>query len=64
MLESVPVSVLRGGHKRGFFPAWIKPADTDLMLLNRLLRLILDHNLADYITVKNNTILLARTWRI
>ncbi len=27
---------------------------TDLMLLNRLLRLILDHNLADYITAKNN----------
>ncbi|KAK0464642.1 NUC071 domain-containing protein [Desarmillaria tabescens] len=84
--------------KRGLFPAWIKPADTepppllvykwcqginnltdiwetsegecnvlmetvlskvyekiDLTLLNRLLRLILDHNLADYITAKNNT---------
>jgi pre-mRNA-processing factor 8 len=27
----------------------------DLTLLNRLLRLILDHNLADYITGKNNT---------
>lgn len=27
----------------------------DLTLLNRLLRLILDHNLADYITAKNNT---------
>ena len=83
--------------KRGLFPAWIKPADTepppllvykwcqginnltdiwetadgecnvmmetvfskvyekvDLTLLNRLLRLILDHNLADYITAKNN----------
>src|SRR5271163_2623376 len=26
----------------------------DLTLLNRLLRLILDHNLADYITSKNN----------
>ena len=26
----------------------------DLTLLNRLLRLILDHNLADYITAKNN----------
>ncbi len=26
-----------------------------LTLLNRLLRLILDHNLADYITAKNNT---------
>ncbi|KAF8194228.1 NUC071 domain-containing protein [Pholiota molesta] len=86
--------------KRGLFPAWIKPADTepppllvykwcqginnltdiwetsegecnvmmetvlskvyekiDLTLLNRLLRLILDHNLADYITAKNNTTL-------
>jgi len=29
----------------------------DLTLLNRLLRLILDHNLADYITSKNNTTL-------
>ena len=28
----------------------------DLTLLNRLLRLILDHNLADYITAKNNTV--------
>jgi hypothetical protein len=27
----------------------------DLTLLNRLLRLILDHNLADYIMAKNNT---------
>lgn len=26
----------------------------DLTLLNRLLRLILDHNLADYMTAKNN----------
>ncbi|KIJ29669.1 hypothetical protein M422DRAFT_36884, partial [Sphaerobolus stellatus SS14] len=86
--------------KRGLFPAWIKPADTepppllvykwcqginnltdiwetsegecnvmmetvlskvyekiDLTLLNRLLRLIMDHNLADYITAKNNTVL-------
>ena len=85
--------------KRGLFPAWIKPADTeppllmykwcqginnltdiwetskgecnvmmetvlskvyekiDLTLLNRLLRLILDHNLADYITAKNNVVL-------
>ncbi|EMD31685.1 hypothetical protein CERSUDRAFT_127249 [Gelatoporia subvermispora B] len=54
--------------KRGLFPAWIKPADTEpppllvyekigLTLLNRLLRLILDHNLADYITAKNNTLL-------
>ena len=29
----------------------------DLTLLNRLLRLILDHNLADYITAKNNVAL-------
>ncbi|EMD31722.1 hypothetical protein CERSUDRAFT_100187 [Gelatoporia subvermispora B] len=86
--------------KRGLFPAWIKPADTEppplliykwcqginnltdiwetsegecnvlmetvlskvyekigLTLLNRLLRLVLDHNLADYITAKNNTVL-------
>ena len=86
--------------KRGLFPAWIKPADTepppllvykwcqginnltdiwettegecnvmmetvlskvyekvDLTLLNCLLHLILDHNLADYITVKNNMVL-------
>ena len=93
--------------KRGLFPAWIKPADTepppllvykwcqginnltdiwetsdgecnvmmetvfskvyekiDLTLLNRLLRLILDHNLADYSTAKNNTVLTYRTWRI
>jgi hypothetical protein len=27
----------------------------DLTLMNRLLRLILDHNLTDYITVMNNT---------
>jgi hypothetical protein len=26
----------------------------DLTLLNRLLRVVLDHNLADYITAKNN----------
>lgn len=29
----------------------------DLTLLNRLLRLIMDHNIADYITAKNNVIL-------
>ena len=29
----------------------------DLTLLNRLLRLILDHNLVDYITAKNNIVL-------
>jgi pre-mRNA-processing factor 8 len=29
----------------------------DLTLLNRLLRLILDHNIADYMTAKNNVVL-------
>lgn len=29
----------------------------DLTLLNRLLRLIVDHNLADYMTVKNNVVI-------
>jgi len=29
----------------------------DLMLLDHLLRLIMDHNLVDYITAKNNTVL-------
>ena len=29
----------------------------DLTLLNRLLRLIVDHNLADYCTAKNNVVL-------
>jgi hypothetical protein len=29
----------------------------DLTLLNRLFRLILDHNLVDYITMKNNAVL-------
>ena len=29
----------------------------DLMLLNHLLHLIMDHNLVDYITAKNNTVL-------
>lgn len=86
--------------KRGLFPNWIKPADTepppllvykwcnginnvhnvwdtgnggcsvmmstklekvyekiDLSLLNYLLRLIVDHNLADYMTSKNNVVL-------
>lgn len=28
----------------------------DLTLLNRLLRLIVDHNLADYMTTKNNVV--------
>ncbi|GAA94310.1 uncharacterized protein L969DRAFT_90018 [Mixia osmundae IAM 14324] len=88
------------GDKRGLFPAWIKPGDSepppllvykwcqginqldqvwetsegecnvlmetklskvyekvDLTLLNRLLRLIMDHNLADYITAKQNIVL-------
>ena len=83
--------------KRGLFPNWVKPADSepppllvykwaqainnldgvwetadggcvvllqseldrfydkvDLTLLNRLLRLVLDHNLADYMTAKNS----------
>ena len=29
----------------------------DLTLLNRLLRLIVDHNIADYMTAKNNVVL-------
>ena len=29
----------------------------DLTLLNRLLRLIVDHNIADYMTAKNNIVL-------
>ncbi|KAJ3699012.1 hypothetical protein LUZ61_002717 [Rhynchospora tenuis] len=29
----------------------------DLTLLNRLLRLVLDHNIADYVTAKNNVVL-------
>lgn len=29
----------------------------DLTLLNRLLRLVLDHNIADYITAKNNVVI-------
>jgi len=28
----------------------------DLTLLNRLLRLIIDHNICDYITAKNNVV--------
>ena len=86
--------------KRGLFPSWIKPSDSepapllvykwaqginnltdiwrvqegqcsvilesrlskvfekiDLSLLNRLLRLIADHNLADYMTAKNNIVI-------
>ncbi|CAG9461905.1 unnamed protein product [Pedinophyceae sp. YPF-701] len=88
------------GDRRGLFPNWIKPADTepppllvykwcqginnltdvwetgsgecvvllqstlekmyekiDLRLLNKLLRLICDHNLADYMTSKNNVVI-------
>ncbi|CAF1810014.1 unnamed protein product [Brassica napus] len=88
------------GDKRGLFPNWIKPADSepppllvykwcqgvnnlqgvwdtsdgqcvvmlqtkfeklfekiDITMLNRLLRLILDHNLADYMCAKNNVLL-------
>ena len=88
------------GSKRGLFPSWIKPADSepppmlvykvaqginnvsgvwdtgdgqttlmmesqfskvadkvDLTLLNRLLRLIVDHNIADYMTSKQNVVL-------
>jgi len=29
----------------------------DLTLLNRLLRLIVDHNIADYMTTKNNVVI-------
>lgn len=29
----------------------------DLTLLNRLLRLIVDHNIADYMTAKNNVVI-------
>jgi pre-mRNA-processing factor 8 len=29
----------------------------DLTLLNRLLRLVMDHNIADYMTAKNNVVL-------
>ena len=86
--------------KRGLFPNWVKPADSepppllvykwcqginnlhniwdtsndecvvmvetqfeklyekiDLTLLNRLLRLIVDHNIADYMTAKNNILI-------
>ena len=30
---------------------------TDLTLLNRLLKLIVDHNIADYMTAKNNVVI-------
>jgi len=33
----------------------------DLTLLNRLLRLIVDHNIADYITAKNNVSIAYKT---
>jgi pre-mRNA-processing factor 8 len=85
--------------KRGLFPNWVKPSDTepspllvykwcqgvnnlkdvwatgegetvvlmqttleqvydkmDLTLVNRLLRLVVDHNIADYMTAKNNVV--------
>jgi pre-mRNA-processing factor 8 len=88
------------GDKRGLFPNWIKPSDSepppfllykwcqglnnlediwncddesytvlmqtryeriyekvDLTLLNRLLRLIMEHNLANYLTSKNNVVI-------
>lgn len=44
----------------------------DLTLLNRLLRLIVDHNIADYMTAKNNVVInykvclggkVSRNWR-
>jgi len=86
--------------KRGLFPSWVKPSDSepppllvykwcqginnltdvwdtsdgqcnvlletsfhkvyekiDFTILNRLLRLVLDHNLADYMTAKNNIVI-------
>ena len=33
------------------------PMEVDLTLLNRLLRLIVDHNIADYMTAKNNIVI-------
>ena len=37
----------------------------DLTLLNRLLRLIVDHNIADYMTAKNNVVINYKvcTWK-
>ncbi|KAI6103445.1 RNA recognition motif of the spliceosomal PrP8-domain-containing protein [Pisolithus sp. B1] len=57
--------------KQGLFPAWIKPVDTepppllftrvyekiDLVLLNCLICLIMNHKLADYSTMKSNIVL-------
>lgn len=34
----------------------------DLTLLNRLLRLIVDHNIADYMTAKNNIVINYKVW--
>ena len=34
----------------------LREALRDLTLLNRLLRLIVDHNIADYMTAKNNVV--------
>ena len=36
----------------------------DLTLLNRLLRLIVDHNIADYMTAKNNVVINYKVWNI
>lgn len=36
---------------------WHVLCQVDLTLLNRLLRLILDHNIADYMTAKNNVVI-------
>lgn len=37
----------------------------DLTLLNRLLRLIVDHNIADYMTAKNNVVINYKVcWRL
>jgi RNA recognition motif of the spliceosomal PrP8 len=38
-------------------PPCLSVCQIDLTLLNRLLRLILDHNIADYITSKNNVVI-------
>jgi len=36
----------------------------DLTLLNRLLRLIVDHNIADYMTAKNNVVINYKVWSL
>ena len=35
----------------------------DLTLLNRVLRLIVDHNIADYMTAKNNIVINYKVWK-